>query len=44
MREKMEVLWTKPTEILPEINIIRYKIEVNNLNLIFDYRKRNMKE
>lgn len=27
MREKMDVLWTKPTENLPEINIIRYQIE-----------------
>ena len=26
---KMDVLWTKPTEILPEINIVRYKIEVS---------------
>jgi hypothetical protein len=28
LKGKMDVLWTKPTESLPEINIVRYKIEV----------------
>jgi hypothetical protein len=39
LKGKMDVLWTKPTESLPEINIVRYKIEVifiyNMSNFIF---------
>lgn len=41
---KMDVLWTKPTETLPEINIVRYKIEVCDYCFIKTYRKRNQKE
>ena len=32
--EKMDVLWTKPTEALPEINIARFKLEVSYLNFV----------
>lgn len=28
IKGKMDVLWTHPTELLPEINIVRYQIEV----------------
>lgn len=48
LASKMDVLWTKPTEQLPEINIARYRIEVSK---VFDksvpnlnFRKRNQSE
>jgi hypothetical protein len=43
---KMDILWTKPTEILPEINLVRYKIEVSKLLLlnIFVCRRKSERE
>ena len=40
---KMDILWTKPTELLPEINIVRYQIEVS-LYGSWSCRKRNLSE
>jgi hypothetical protein len=44
IKGKMDVLWTKPTELLPEINIVRYQIEVKFKLINMLYRKRNQSE
>lgn len=42
---KMDILWTKPTEILPEINLVRYQIEVSCFQIVSDsFRRRNQNE